>query len=99
MAIVVGNILLRGLSGSLGKTLVFRYSKKQTVVSLHPGKREKALTEAQRRHQERFKLAAAQAKLVMSDAEQLALYAARMGRKRNVYAFLVGEFLKERGLP
>ena len=94
MAIVVKNILLRGLSGSIGKTLVFRQCNGNTIVAQHPAKRKKAPTEGQRRQQERFRDAVAYARWVLEDADRRLVFEQKVGDKRRLFQFVVRERLR-----
>lgn len=94
MAIVVRNILLKGLQGSIGKTLVFRRCGNKTVVSLYPERSNKPPTEKQRRQRERFRRAVAYARDVVGDAGQRALYEGRVKKGQSVFQYAMREYLR-----
>ena len=95
MAIVVRNILLKGLQGSIGKSLVFRYVGGKTIVSLYPQQPKKPATEKQRRHRELFKLAVRFAQEVQRDERRLQFYKDRMRKGKNLFPYLIKEFFSQ----
>ena len=92
MAIVVRNILLKGLQGSLGKSLVFRHVGGKTIVSLYPQPTKKAATEKQIKQRELFKMAVCFARAVQQDEARLELYRQKMRKGQSPFPFLVKEF-------
>jgi hypothetical protein len=95
MAIVVRNILLKGLQGSLGKSLVFRQVGGKTIVSLYPQQKKKAGTEKQIKHRELFKMAVCFAKEVQQDENRMQPYKEKMRKGAKVFPFLVKEFFRQ----
>lgn len=94
MARVSTNILLRGLSGSIGKTLVFKNYSGKTIVCEYPRRRRKGLTEKQERQAEKLKEAVAFARGVLKDEKLRAHYAKRAKKWLSVYHYLVHLHMK-----
>jgi hypothetical protein len=69
MARLVTNPLFSGLSGTIGKQLVFRQYGDKTIVSLYPDMPKRKPTKAQLIGQNRIKEVNAYAKSVMRDAK------------------------------
>jgi len=93
MAIVRNNLVTKGLSGSLGKTLVFRNVNGQTVVSTSPTSTAEP-TEAQVAQRARFQQAVVYAKGQMSDPDTAQGYKEAAQRKGvpNAYNVAVADF-------
>lgn len=93
MAVVLKNLVTKGLSGKLGDTLVFRKLGDKTVVSTVPTT-SKEPTEAQKAQRERFQMAVLYAKGQMSDPEAKAAYEAEAkgAGQPNAYNIAVADF-------
>lgn len=93
MALVQKNLITKGLSGTLGGTLVFRKVGNKTVVAVTPS-RGKEPTEKQRNQRERFQLAVLYAKGQMADPSARADYEAeaRGSGLPNAYNIAVADF-------
>jgi len=76
------NPLTEGLSGKLGKTLVFRNVGGETVVAVAPRPQSGEPTEQQRTHRNRFRMAAAYATGQMDDPAAMSLYTKVAKRKK-----------------
>jgi antitoxin component of MazEF toxin-antitoxin module len=94
MARVRSNLILEGLSGSIGKELTIRVVNGQTIISVKPGKRKKPPSEKQKAQQEKFKQAREWAKTQLLDPEIAAEYKARCTGNQSAMSLLVGEFMK-----
>lgn len=94
MALVNKNLVTRGLSGSLGRTLVFRRVNDETVVSTTPSPSQKAPSAAQRIQREKFQQAVVFAKAQMADPALKAAYeaAVRQGSLSSAYNVAMGDF-------
>lgn len=93
MAHVNDNLITKGLSGKLGRMLVFRVVGEKTIVSAAPtGTRN--TTPAQQQQRERFQQAVLYAKLQMADPESKADYAAaaKQHGKGTPYSVAVADF-------
>lgn len=82
MAIVKKNLVTSGLSGKLGKNLVFRQRGEQTILSTSP-QRIGISTQSQIEHQENFKRAVQYAKVQMKNPELKEEYR-KAAKKRGV---------------
>jgi hypothetical protein len=88
------NLLLTGLSGKLGRQLVFRQYRHQTVVAVAPGSYNRVATPAQAAARSRMIQAAAYGRAILSDAVSRAVYAERAAKAgRSVYHVAVADCL------
>lgn len=76
------NPLTEGLSGKLGKTLVFRNVGGETVLSVAPRPQSGAPTEQQLAHRNKFRMAAAYASGQLGDPAAMTLYKEVAKRKQ-----------------
>lgn len=91
MAKIRKNIIIEGLSGSLGEQLVIRHDKAgRTIVAISPKfDPDRTFSEAQVTHQEKFREAAAYAK----DAKEEALYVSKAeGTPKSAYNVAVADW-------
>ena len=86
------NIILHGVSGKIGDTLVIRQRGGMTILSEAPGEREKAPTESQKAHQAKFQQAVIYGKTVMADAESKAEYGEKADDRHSAYNVAVADF-------
>ena len=93
MAIVLNNLITKGLSGQLGKALVFRKVGDRTIVATAPSTNADP-TEPQKLQRERFKRAAIFAKAQLQDPAVKALYEleARRRGQPNAYNVAISDF-------
>ena len=90
------NLFLQGASGTLGDQLVYRRVNGATIVTTKPVGRGEG-SEAQKRHNMRFKYATVFAKNAIADDVLGSIYAAaaaRMTRYRNPYTLALTDYLK-----
>ncbi len=73
MAKVTSNLLVSGLSGMLGGTLVFKILRGKTIVASRP-RPPKVESEQQRQNRNKFKDGALWAKTILLDAQTKAYY-------------------------
>ncbi|HEY5747619.1 MAG TPA: hypothetical protein VIU12_16205 [Chryseolinea sp.] len=76
------NPLTEGLSGKLGKTLVFRNVGGETVLAVAPGPQSGPPTEQQMAHRNKFRMAAAYASGQLGDPAASSLYQEVAKRKQ-----------------
>jgi hypothetical protein len=95
MARIHNNLILEGLSGSLGKEFTIRVVNGKTIISVKPGKRTKPPSEKQKAQQEKFKLAREWAKTQLLDPEIAAKYKAMCTGNQSALSLLVGEFMRK----
>lgn len=77
MAQVKKNFIIKGLSGRVGRNLVFKNYGSKTVVSAYPDMSKVKLSVKQKKENKRFKEAMAYAKSQMSDPDSKAAYKAK----------------------
>lgn len=86
MAIVKGGLIAKGLSGALGKQVVFKQYRNKTVVAAFPVKRnKKKLTDSQEMVRRKFTRAAMYARMVLNDPVLKATYAVRAKKGKSAY--------------
>jgi hypothetical protein len=89
------NLLLKKLSGQLGKQLVFKQYGNTTVVSKYPDMSKRKLSAKQRRVNEIMEEANYAAKGIMADEELRSAAQVRLNVTRNrLYTALIKEFFK-----
>ena len=94
MAKVKLNPILEQLSGKVGDLVFKRYGDK-TVIAQAPDTENRAWSEAQAAHRERFRQAALYGKMVMADPETKALYEqAAEAKGKPVFSLTVADFFK-----
>ena len=93
MARVKKNVLTQGLSGKLGKQLVFRQVGERTIVASLPGPWVKPFTEPQQVHHQQFKEAIKYAKSVIADPEKKAGYKAAAINGMSAFNFAVSDYM------
>lgn len=94
MAQVKDNIVTEGFSGKIGNKLVFRQLGNRTIATKRP-RRSEVVSEQQAAHQQRFRKAAAYARLKMQDPAAKAEYEilARQYELTSAFAAAVGDYL------
>jgi hypothetical protein len=65
------NLLIQGMSGALGKQIVFRTYRGKQVVSAYPDMSDRVLSPKQLRRNEIMKMANAELRLIKADKQQL----------------------------
>src|SRR5437762_2183452 len=94
MSIVTLNPILEGLRGKVGD-LVFRQRENQTVVARRPAQVHQPNTPAQLAVREKFRQAAAYAKVAFANPAIRAVYAPKAKEKHlPVFALMVADFFK-----
>ncbi len=73
MAKSIGNLILKGASGQIGKQIVVRTSNGRTILASYPIS-SKTYSEKQKSHFEKFKNAVAYAKTVLKNPETSKIY-------------------------
>ena len=96
MARVRSNLILEGLSGSIGKELTIRVVNGKTIISVKPGKRTKPPSEKQKAQQEKFRLAREWAKEQLLNPEIAAEYKARCTGNLSALSLLISDFMKDK---
>ena len=97
MARTSKNSLLKGLSGSIGKQLVFKMYDGMTVVSRYPDMSRVKPSMWQKESRELFKKAVAYAQAIIRNPETKEAYAAKLPKGKSVYHAALQEFMKKGG--
>ncbi len=87
------NLILDGVSGKIGNSIVISQRSGQTIISQAPGKRTKEQSEAQKAHQVEFQQATIYGRSQMIDPASKAEYAAKAGGFKSPYNVAVADFL------
>ena len=88
------NVLVNGMSGSIGNVLLKQY-KYGTVISKMPDRSKVKLTKHQKNLNSRFQDAVAYAQAVINDPKKKSGYEKKAKReKRSVYHVALSEYLK-----
>jgi hypothetical protein len=95
MAKSINNILTKGLSGMVGKQLVFRTWNGKTFLSVAP-KKPKKQSPLQKENRSRFKMATVFAKSMMKDPVKKAEYKeiAKKMKLPNAYTAAIAEYMR-----
>lgn len=94
MARVSKKSILAGLQGSIGKELVFKQYRKQTVVSKYPDMSKVKATESQKRQRDLMKKANAYASMVKHNPKLSAKYRKKLQPGESVFHKAKKEFFK-----
>lgn len=96
MAFVDTNPLVNGLSGMLGRTLVFKNYYGKTIVASRP-RPPKAQSESQKANRSKFRDASRWARAVLHDAKQKAYYQkkAKQLNLPNAYTAAITDFMRK----
>jgi hypothetical protein len=89
------DILGKGLSGQIGKQLVFKKYANKTVVTKYPDMSNIKPSQAQVTKRERFAAAVKYAREINNDAVLKALYLKKVAKGQSVYHFALSEYLKK----
>jgi len=98
MATVATNVLINGLSGKFGSTLLFKTLRGKTIVSAVPRKPDKKKeSEAQRTTRSTFQKATRWAQTILLDAEKKAYYQerARALKLPNAYTAAITDYMRK----
>ena len=89
------NLILKQLSGHLGKQIVFKQYGNKTVVSKYPDMSKRKLSPKQLRVNEIMEEANAEAKRILADEEASSAAQVRLNVTRNkLYTALIKEYFK-----
>jgi hypothetical protein len=96
MAKISSNVLVSGLSGMLGGTLVFKMLRGKTYVASRP-RPARSESEQQRQNRAKFKAAAQRARIILLNPEKKELYKAEAKRLGlpNAYTAVVAELMQK----
>ena len=95
MARVQKNAVLKGLSGQLGKQLVFKQYGNKTVVSRFPDMSKIKPGKLQQQKSSLFSEAVAYARAIINDPVLKKKYQTKVKRGQTVYHYAIQEFYKK----
>ncbi len=87
------NVLLKELSGAIGKQLVFKQYRGKTVVSQYPDMSNVKPSELQKEKRSLFAEAVKYARRINNDPEQKALYLKKAKKGQSAYHCALKEYL------
>ncbi len=96
MAIIVDNLLTKGISGTFGKTIVFKQWRNKTIIANY-SKPTKKHSETQKANRSKFRDAANWAKATLKDPEQKTYYqekARKLGLP-NAYTAAITDYMRK----
>jgi len=96
MARVHTNLLLHGLRGQIGKTIVVKKYGKKTVVTKYPDMSKVKPSRLQKKLRNRFADAVAYAQSINNDPTKKAKYKKKARKGQSVYHYALKEFLKKK---
>lgn len=87
------NILLNGMSGTIGKQLVIKQYSHATVVTGYPDMSGVKPSKLQKHNRGRFAEAVQYAKSVLQDAKKKSEYQKKIGKGKSVYREAIKEYM------
>lgn len=94
MAILTENNLLKGLTGHIGKKMVFKQYGDKTVVTAYPNMSKVKKSKLQTLKQGWFKDAVAYAQNIIRDPKLKQEYLKRVKKSESVYHYAIKEYLE-----
>jgi hypothetical protein len=92
---IASNFISKGLSGKIGKELVFKKYKDKTVVSKYPDMTNIAPSASQQQKRNKFAEAVVYAKKINDDPIQKGIYLKKIPKGKRVFNFALAEYLKK----
>src|SRR5689334_874814 len=89
------NIVTDGLSGGIGKQIVFKQYGNKTVATRYPDMSNVKPSKAQKAKRGRFAEAVQYAQGILADAKKKAAYQLKIGKGKSVYHAAIKEFLQK----
>ncbi len=93
---IASNFITQGLSGKLGKDLVFKKYKGKTVISKFPDMENIVPSAVQKVQRSKFAEAVAYAKAINDDPIQKAAYLKKIPKGKKVFNFAMAEYMKRK---
>ena len=95
MAIIKNNVLVEGLSGMFGRSIIFKQLRGKTVVSMYPSK-PIAQSTKQKENRNRFRQASQWTKGILLDPDQKAYYQKRAKKLNlpNAYTAAITDYMR-----
>lgn len=96
MALVTTNPIVNGLSGMLGKTIVFKSLRGKTIVASRP-RPAKTQSEQQQQNRNKFRQAATWAKTILRDPQQKSYYQQQAKKLKlpNAYTAAITDYMRK----
>lgn len=91
---IAKDIISQGLSGAIGKEIVFKRYTDKTVVTKYPDMKNIVPSAAQKIQRKKFKAANAFAKIINDDPLKRSAYALKIPSGKSVYRWAVKEYMK-----
>ena len=91
---IAKDIISQGLSGAIGKEIVFKRYADKTVVTKYPDMKKIVPSAAQKIQRKKFKEANAFAKSINNDPVKRAAYGLKIPSGKSVYRWAVKEYMK-----
>ena len=95
MARIKGNHILEGLSGKIGKQLVYKHYANGTVVSKMPDMSKVKPSAKQLEAKSTFKEAVHYSQQILADPKQKAAYEQLIGEGQTVYRYAIAEYMQK----
>ena len=95
MAKLSDDSIFKGLSGTIGKQLVFKQYGDKTVVAAYPDMSKVKPSMLQTHNRGIFKEAVAYAKAILCDPERKQAYAQKVAKGKSIYRFAIKEYLRQ----
>ena len=92
---IAKDILSQGLSGAIGKEMVFKRYADKTVVTKYPNMKNIVLSAAQKTQRNKFREAHNYAKKINDNPVSKAAFALKIPAGKSVYRWAVKEYMKE----
>ena len=90
----ISHVLLKNISGAVGKQLVFKQYGDKTIVTKYPDMSKVKPSEQQKDSRKRFAEAVAYAQAINRNPEQKTLYLKKVKKGQSVYHFALKEYLE-----
>ena len=90
-----GNLLLKNISGHIGKELVIKQYGNKTVIARYPNMPKHKPSKIKTVYENRFKDAIIYAKAILADKVLKAKYEAKLQPGQRVYNYAISEYLLE----
>ena len=94
---IAKDIISQGLSGAIGKEVVFKIYDDKTVVTKYPNMKNIVPSAAQKTQRNKFREAHNYAKKINDNRVSKAAFALKIPAGRSVYRWAVKEFMKREG--
>ena len=94
---IAKDIISQGLSGAIGKEVVFKIYDDKTVVTKYPNMKNIVPSAAQKTQRNKFREAHNYAKKINDNPVSKAAFALKIPAGRSVYRWAVKEFMKREG--